>query len=35
MTKFKDFFNEQLQDHELKAEYDALEPEFKYAIARM
>ena len=28
MTKFNDFLNEQLQDKELKAEYDALEPEF-------
>lgn len=28
MTNFKDFLNEQLQDKELKAEYDALEPEF-------
>lgn len=29
MTKFNDFLNEQLQDPELKAEYDALEPEFE------
>lgn len=28
MTNFNDFLNEQLQDKELKAEYDALEPEF-------
>lgn len=28
MTKFNDFLKEQLQDPELKAEYDALEPEF-------
>lgn len=28
MTKFDDFLKEQLQDPELKAEYDALEPEF-------
>ena len=28
MTKFDDFLAEQLQDKELKAEYDALEPEF-------
>ena len=28
MTNFNDFLNEQLQDNELKAEYDALEPEF-------
>ena len=28
MTKFNDFLNEQLQDPEVKAEYDALEPEF-------
>ena len=28
MTKFKDFLEEQLADPELKAEYDALEPEF-------
>lgn len=27
-NKFKDFLNEQLQDAEFKAEYDALEPEF-------
>ncbi len=35
MTKFNDFLNEQLKDPELKAEYDALEPEFKYALARL
>ena len=28
MTNFNDFLNEQLQDEELKAEYDALEPEY-------
>lgn len=28
MTKFEDFLVEQLQDPELKSEYDALEPEF-------
>ena len=28
MTKFNVFLNEQLQDPEVKAEYDALEPEF-------
>ncbi len=28
MTKFKDFLKEQLQDENLKKEYDALEPEF-------
>ena len=28
MTNFNDCLNEQLQDKELKAEYDALEPEF-------
>ena len=28
MTNFNDFLNEQLKDPELKAEYDALEPEF-------
>ena len=28
MTNFKDFLNEQLQTPEIKAEYDALEPEF-------
>ena len=27
-NKFRDFLNEQLQDAEFKAEYDALEPEF-------
>ena len=27
-NKFRDFLNEQLQDSEFKAEYDALEPEF-------
>ena len=27
MTNFKDFLNEQLKDKELKAEYNALEPE--------
>lgn len=28
MTKFNDFLSEQLQDPEIRAEYDALEPEF-------
>ena len=28
MTDFDDFLREQLRDSELKAEYDALEPEF-------
>ena len=28
MSEFKEFLNEQLKDPELKAEYDALEPEF-------
>lgn len=28
MTNFEAFLNEQLQDPEFKAEYDALEPEF-------
>ena len=28
MTRFRDFLDEQLKDPELKAEYDALEPEF-------
>ena len=28
MTSFNDFLKEQLQDSEIKAEYDALEPEF-------
>ncbi len=28
MTNFKDFLNEQLKDPEIKAEYEALEPEF-------
>lgn len=28
MTNFKDFLKEQLSDPEVKAEYDALEPEF-------
>ena len=28
MTNFKDFLAEQLKDPEVKAEYDALEPEF-------
>lgn len=28
MSNFKDFLNEQLQDHEFRAEYEALEPEF-------
>ena len=27
-TKFRDFLNEELQNPEFKAEYDALEPEF-------
>lgn len=35
MTKFNDFLNEQLKDPELKAKYDSLEPEFKFALARM
>ena len=29
MTKFNDFLKEQLEDSEIKAEYDALEPEFQ------
>ena len=29
MTKFNDFLKEQLKDPEIKAEYDALEPEFQ------
>lgn len=28
MTRFDDFLEEQLRDPEIKAEYDALEPEF-------
>ena len=28
MTKFNDFLKEQLKDPEIKAEYEALEPEF-------
>ena len=28
MTNFDDFLNEQLQDEELRKEYEALEPEF-------
>lgn len=28
MTKFNDFLREQLEDPEIRAEYDALEPEF-------
>ena len=28
MTSFNDFLNQQLQDPEFKAEYEALEPEF-------
>lgn len=28
MTDFKDFLTEQLKDPEIRAEYDALEPEF-------
>lgn len=28
MTNFNDFLNEQLKDTEVKAEYEALEPEF-------
>ena len=28
MTNFNDFLKEQLKDPEIKAEYDALEPEF-------
>ena len=28
MTNFKDFLAEQLEDPEMKAEYEALEPEF-------
>ena len=29
MTKFNDFLAEELKDPEFKAEYDALEPEYK------
>ena len=29
MTSFKDFLNEQLKDPEVKAEYDALEPQYE------
>ena len=29
MTNFNDFLNEQLQDEEVKKEYDALDEEFK------
>lgn len=29
MTKFNDFLKEQLEDPEIRAEYDALEPEFQ------
>ena len=29
MTNFDDFLNEQLQDEEVKKEYDALDEEFK------
>ena len=29
MTKFNDFLKEQLKDPEIRAEYDALEPEFQ------
>lgn len=32
-TNFKDFLNEQLKDPELKAEYDALEPEYAIMCA--
>ena len=32
MTKFNDFLSEQLKDPEIKAEYDALEPEFQAMI---
>lgn len=28
MSEFREFLNEQLKDSEIKAEYDALEPEF-------
>ena len=35
MTNYKDFLNEQLQDPEVKAEYDALEPEFAIMQALM
>ena len=28
MEKFRDFLNEELKDPQLKAEYDALEPEY-------
>ncbi len=28
MSEFREFLNEQLKDPEIKAEYDALEPEF-------
>lgn len=28
MTSFKEFLAEQMEDHEFKEEYDALEPEF-------
>ena len=28
MSEFREFLNEQLKDPEVKAEYDALEPEF-------
>ena len=34
MTNFNDFLDEQLKDPKLKAEYDALEPEFTLINAR-
>lgn len=35
MTNYKDFLNEQLKNPEVKAEYDALEPEFAIMQALM
>ena len=35
MTNFDDFLNEQLQDEELRKEYEALEPEFAIVQALM
>lgn len=35
MTKFKDFLAEQLNNPELRAEYDVLKEEFKLAQARI
>lgn len=35
VTNFNDFLEEQLKDPELKAEYDALEPEFEVMKAIM